>query len=370
MPFAISADIADDKDLPYLWLKPAKGEAAAYYRRSRVKGQHVVRLRGADGRAVMPGQVGFRAAWEKAHREYERSHQAQREEEIAHPFGIANLVRDYQASEDWRRLGPVSQEAYTRRCRILMETIDPLTNLSTIDRRRIIALQTTLVTGRRGKRAPSAANEGVKMLSTLLKHAIDLGWRVDNPASDMRALETGDGQGHRAWEEEAVRAVLDHPDIHMCVKVAVATARHTGLRLGDLCAIQRDARRNGVLTCKTQKTGAMVYLPEHPELAKWLDTMPPHTADTLLANPSGTAWTTDHLSRCITDAARRAGLFGLSCHGLRKTATIAAAEAGLSDAEIESLIPHADKKQTAYYRQQADQKVLAARAMSKLVGAQ
>jgi integrase len=370
MPFTKSADITDDNDLDYLWIKPAKGEPAAYYRRARVKGQHVVRLRGADGKPVLPGRTGFRAAWEKAHREYERSHQAQQEEEIVHPFGIGNLVRDFQASEDWRRLGPVSQKVYTRRCRILVEAIDPLTNLSTIDRRRILELRNVLVTGRRGARAPSAANEGMRMLGLLLKHAVDLGWRNDNPARDMRALETGDGQGHRAWLEADVRTVLAHPDVPHAVKVAIATARYTGLRLGDLCALACGAVRNGVLVHKTQKTGAMVYLPIHPELAKWLADAPAHGADTLLANPSGEPWSADHLSRCITIAARRCNLVGLSCHGLRKSATIAAAEAGLTDAEIESLIPHADKRMTAYYREQADQKLLATRAMAKLAGAQ
>src|SRR5271168_4123587 len=127
MSFTKSATAANNKDLDYLWLKPARGSPAAYYRRTRAKGgNHVVRLCGADGKPVLPEDDGFRAAWEKAHREYERSHQAQQEEAEADPFGIGNLVRSYQASEDWRRLGPVSREAYARRCRILMETIDPL----------------------------------------------------------------------------------------------------------------------------------------------------------------------------------------------------------------------------------------------------
>jgi hypothetical protein len=90
----------------------------------------------------------------------------------------------------------------------------------------------------------------------------------------------------------------------------------------------------------------------------------------LLANSSGKPWSEDHLGRCITIAARTYNLVGLSCYGSRKTATIAAAEAGLSDAEIKAMIPHTDKKQMAYYRQQADQKLLAAQAMAKLVSAQ
>jgi integrase len=224
-----------------------------------------------------------------------------------------------------------------------------------------------LTTGRRGARAPSAANEGIGMLALLLRHAIDLGWRFDNPARGMRVLETGDGQGHRAWKEADVRKVLDHPDVPAAVKVAIATARHTGLRLGDLCAIQKDARRNGVISCITRKTGALAYIPEHPELTTALDARPAHAAPTLLANPSGMPWTPGHLSGCITAAARLCNLVGLSMHGLRKSATIAAAEAGLTDAEVEALIPHADKKQTAFYRQQADQRLLASRAMAKIV---
>ena len=69
----------------------------------------------------------------------------------------------------------------------------------------------------------------------------------------------------------------------------------------------------------------------------------------------------------MTRWARRLELGGLSFHGLRKGYSVSLAEAGASDAELDALMPHADRRMTAHYRRQADQAKLAAAGMAKLV---
>jgi integrase len=58
----------------------------------------------------------------------------------------------------------------------------------------------------------------------------------------------------------------------------------------------------------------------------------------------------------------------LSFHGLRKTASAWLAEAGATDAEIDSILGHVDPKMTRLYRRQADQRITAKSAMGKLAG--
>jgi integrase len=109
------------------------------------------------------------------------------------------------------------------------------------------------------------------------------------------------------------------------------------------------ARKDGVIDvtpAKTAKTTrARVMIPEHPTLTAALDAAPTTTtaATTLLTRQDGQSWKLDHIKHAMAKAVRAAGLpEGLSFHGLRKGLTAALADTGASDAEIESIIPHAD----------------------------
>jgi integrase len=102
-------------------------------------------------------------------------------------------------------------------------------------------------------------------------------------------------------------------------------------------------------------------------LAAILDAAPASGALTLLTRADGQPWKPDHIKHAMTKAVRKAGLReGLSFHGLRKGLTAALAEAGASDSEIESVIPHADPKMTRRYRAQAEQRILAVAAIAPL----
>jgi len=50
---------------------------------------------------------------------------------------------------------------------------------------------------------PRKANFIVQILSILMEHAIDRGFRETNPATGIDPLETGDG--HRPWEETEIK---------------------------------------------------------------------------------------------------------------------------------------------------------------------
>jgi integrase len=98
-----------------------------------------------------------------------------------------------------------------------------------------------------------------------------------------------------------------------------------------------------------------------------LDAAPASSAVTLLSRADGLPWKVDHFNHQFADAVRCAGLpDGLSFHGLRKGAAARLAEGGASDAEIDSVLGHADPKMTRLYRRQADQRIRATAAIAKL----
>jgi integrase len=88
----------------------------------------------------------------------------------------------------------------------------------------------------------------------------------------------------------------------------------------------------------------------------------------MLTRPDGKPWKLDHFTHALIDAARAAGLVGLSFHGLRKTAAAWLAEAGASANEIASITGHKTLGEVTRYTAAADQRSRATAAMGKLAG--
>ncbi len=104
------------------------------------------------------------------------------------------------------------------------------------------------------------------------------------------------------------------------------------------------------------------------DLTHILDAAPVTPVLTLLTRDDGAPWKEDHFNAAFAKAVKKAGLVGLKFHGLRKTASGIMAEAGATDAEIDSILGHVDPKMTLLYRRQANQRTLGKAAMGKLAG--
>lgn len=89
----------------------------------------------------------------------------------------------------------------------------------------------------------------------------------------------------------------------------------------------------------------------------------------LLTTSFGEMFTVDGFSQWMRDAIRDAAL-PISCqpHGLRKAAGRRLAEAGCSAHEIMSILGHRSLAEAERYTKEADQKRLAAAAISRLEG--
>lgn len=348
-------------DLPYLWLRTARGKQAAYYRR----GGLVRRIRALDGAPLLPGQAGFLAAYQALH-----SAAAVPERAASPPRSLAALCAAYRASDEWRDLAPATRADYGRMLDALVEAFGSK-SVPDMPRSAVFAVRTRFATDHDGKPTPRRANKATAVLRLLLTWAVDRGWRKDNPALRPGQLRTG--PGYPTWTARDFTAFMASDAVGEPLKRAVALGYYTGLRLSDALALPRSARRGGVIetipTKTARTTGARVAIPEHPDLARVLDAAPPASAVTLLTRADGMPWKADHFKHALADAVARAGLApGLSFHGLRKGLTAALAERGATDAEIDAVIPHADGRMTRHYRRQADQATLARTAIGRLRG--
>lgn len=343
-------------DLPYLWTPTIKGRQYAYYRR------HGLRTRLPDVAAP-----DFLPAYKAAHDAAEAAASAERATapEAPGPGTLAALIVAYRGSEDWRQLAPASRADYGRILDQLRERYGKL-QVASMPRAFVFKLRDEYAT-KDGKPTPRRGNRVVDVLRLLLSWAVDRGWRADNPALRPGRLKTG--PGYATWKPADVAAFLACEAIGEPMKRALLLGLCTGQRKGDCLAMTWAARSGGAIEIVQQKTGARVWIPEHPELTRALDAAPRGDALTILTAPAGKPWRVDHFNHVFARAVRAAGLSGLTFHGLRKTAAAWLAEAGASAPEIAAVTGHRTLSEVTRYVAGADQRRRAAAAMGKLGGA-
>ncbi len=354
--------------LAYLFEPRIKGRVYTYYRRhgsrtalprrdtpgflpSLPRGAHAGRGNIAHGRSAPPGVL---------------------------PGSMASLVAAYRASPKWRELAPGSREDYDKCLNPLAERYGKLA-VAAMPRQFVFKLQAEYSTMPAFTRhdpprpildaeghqiilqTPRRANGMVNVLRLLLAWAVNQGgWVKTNVAERPGRLKTG--PGHRMWTEADVAALMASAEEP--IRRAAMLGLCTGQRKGDCLAMLRTARGGGMLNVVQAKTKAELQLPEHPDLTHILDAAPVTPALTLLTRDDGAPWKEDHFNAAFA----KAGLVGLKFHGLRKTASGILAEAGATDAEIDSILGHVDPKMTLLYRRQANQRTLGKAAMGKLAG--
>ncbi len=95
------------------------------------------------------------------------------------------LIASYRKSDRWSSLKPRTRADYEKVMTYLAEKIGK-SDTSTLGRKHVIAAMEA------NKERVRFANYIPQVMSVLVEHAIDLGWRKDNPAKGVRRLKTPD----------------------------------------------------------------------------------------------------------------------------------------------------------------------------------
>ena len=143
---------------------------------------------------------------------------------------------------------------------------------------------------------------------------------------------------------------------------------YTIQRVGDVAKMKRADIADGELHVIQDKTGAELYLPILPELARAMKAYPAKGL-TLIGTEVGKPLTRPALSHVMRDAIKAAGL-PVKCvsHGLRKAGMRRMAEAGFTEKQIAAWSGHKTLREIERYTQAADQKRLAIDATEKFRG--
>lgn len=357
--------------IPHVQTFRARGKTYHYYRRHPVR----VRLTGA------PGSAEWQAAYEQAEVSWHaaRAGAAPRPGRPAHaPGTIGALIASYRATTGWAGLAEATRRDYEKGLGWL-EARHARGPVATMQRPQVIRLRELAawkLDAKTGEKTivPSRANKMLAVLSILMEHARDLGWRRDNPVTGVAKVAT-DGEGYRPWAPAEIAAFLRTSDEFWALALTLALC--TGQRGQDVVRMGWSAYDGAAIEVVQEKTGAKAWLPVHPDLKALLDATP-RTGLFLLMRPDRRLqkkgqparppkpWPVNAFQKAAGDAIAAAGLSGVVWHGLRATAASYLAEGGSSDAEIMAITGHRTAKMAQHYRRGAQQKTLATAAVGKM----
>lgn len=239
-------------------------------------------------------------------------------EKKALPGTLGMLIKMYQASPRFADLAPSTRAGYRKIIDILQPLDEmPLSNLTPP----FVAGLRDKLADQRGRRT---ANFVMSLLSVVAEHGREFGVLDANPVKGMKRVRrpSGSAQQNRPWSRNECRAVISELPPHLALPVALAM--FTGLRQGDVLALTKAAIKDGLISRRTGKTGQIVSIPIHPDLADLLANAPKHDAVTIAANLAGKPWTSDGFRASLgkeMKALLSGGQIepGLTFHGLRHT---------------------------------------------------
>ncbi len=274
------------------------------------------------------------------------------------PRSLGALIVDYYASADYRALAPSSVKAYRNVLeRLRAEHGHKL--VADMERRHVVALLDKMV------ETPGMANRFRQILRQLMRHAIERGWRNDNPVEHVRKARYHK-DAHRAWTDAEIAQFEARWPLGTMPRLAFALMLYTGQRRGDVIRMGRPNVKGLVLHLVQRKTGTPLAIQMHRDLREALAHAP---ADhiTFLTTQYGSAFTDAGFGNWFRDKMNDARLpADCRAHGLRKTAAKKLAEAGCSPHEIQSITGHRTLAEVTRYTAAANQQQMAAEAMRKV----
>jgi integrase len=217
---------------------------------------------------------------------------------------------------------------------------------------------------------PDSANGLRKVLREMMKVAIKLDWRSDDPTQGVRKLKPKKQGGYHRWSDaEIAQFERKHP-IGSKARLAMALGLYTGQARQDVIAMGEQHIAAEVLDWvrrKTEhKTGFELAIPVHPELRHIIDATPSGHLN-FLVTELGAPFTAAGFGNWFRDRCNEAGLKRCSFHGLRKAAATRLADVGCDALEIAAITGHASLREVQRYTETRDRKRAARRAMTKLI---
>lgn len=211
---------------------------------------------------------------------------------------------------------------------------------------------------------PAAANKLLDKIRLLMRHAMDLEWRTDDPTFNIRGFSKKT-EGFQTWTEADIAQFERVHPVGSTARLAFALLLQTGQRRSDVVRMAPGDVVEGCLVLRQQKTGSSLRLPLTGELAALIEGIPVERRAFLLTE-QGNPFTANGFGNKFREWCDEAGLNDLSAHGLRKAMARRLAETGASASQIKAVTGHTTLSEVARYTAAADQPRLAGEAIARM----
>ena len=270
---------------------------------------------------------------------------------------VAAAIVGYLGTADFHNLASASQREYRRVLEGLRREHGER-SIRTLERRHVVMMLDAKA------ETPTGARGFLRCLRLLIKYAINIGLRQDDPTAGVR-VRVPKSEGFVTWSDEEIVTFETYYPLGTKPRLALALLLNTAARVSDTVRLGRQHVRNGALHFTQQKTGGALAIPIGADLTDAINAAAPTGHLTYLINEYGRAFTPASFSKWFAKQCRHAGLKGRSAHGLRKAACRRLAEAGCSANEIAAISGHASLNEVARYTRAADQARLARNALAR-----
>lgn len=217
---------------------------------------------------------------------------------------------------------------------------------------------------------PEAANVRIKAIRRLFSWALEdeVPGVTSNPAREVKYLRGRQG-GHHSWTVDEVEQYEKRHPVGTTARLALALLLYTGQRRSDVVLFGKQHVRNGWLRFTQQKNRnrkpITLELPILPALQELI--VASRTGDlTFLVTEHGQPFTANGFGNKMRQWCDEAELPECTAHGLRKAGATIAAENGATAHQLMSIFGWLTLKEAERYTRAAEQKRLAAGAMSLL----
>jgi integrase len=226
----------------------------------------------------------------------------------ARPGSLRALTIGYFQSSDFRTMQPRTQRVYRNMIERFCEQQDKDGNrfgnkpAAMLRRDHIVRLMAAEAD------KPEAANMLRRVLRAMMKCAVDIGMRADDPTRDVKALQSKT-DGFHSWTEEEIEQFEARHPAGTRARLAFALLLYTGQRRSDVVRMGRQHIRDGFISVRQQKTGVELAIPLHPDLLELLSETPRDNL-TFLTTQFGQPFTSNGFGNWFRKQCNAAGLPG------------------------------------------------------------
>lgn len=204
---------------------------------------------------------------------------------------------------------------------------------------------------------PAAANNYLRMLRILMRHALDVEMIHRDPTLKLKGY-ANKSKGFHTWTEDEIATYEARHPLGTKPRLAMTIMLYTGQRRGDAVRLGWGDVSEDRIFVRQEKTGTPLAIKMHKSLIAALESAP-KDAPAFLLTAFGKPFTPAGFGNWFRERCDEAGLPHCSSHGLRKAAARRLAEAGNNVNHIAAVTGHLSLKEVERYTRAADQQKMA-----------